>query len=133
MWEGQRVVVTKGPLKGYRGLVKVQDEDGVDVELDAKLASSGQTRQRFLIEDVFIERLVECVMQYLFLYTWTNPFHRHTVTSSGRLSRTPPPEVMTRLLTPEPEESEKSMSWSSARRPRESLGDYVNFSFVYSR
>jgi hypothetical protein len=68
VWEGQRVVVAKGPFKGYHGLVKVQYDNGVDVELDAKLASSGQTRQRFLIEDVFIERLVECVMQYLFLY-----------------------------------------------------------------
>jgi hypothetical protein len=122
VWEGQRVVIRKGPFKGYHGLVKVQYEDGVDVELDAKLASSGQTRQRFLIGDVLIERFVECVMQYLFLHTWTNPFHRHTVASSSRLSRTPPPEVMTHPLTPEPEDPEESMPWSTARRPGESLG-----------
>ena len=61
VWEGQRVVVTKGPLKGYHGLVKAQYEDGVDVELDAKLASSG-SRQRFPIQDVFIESPVQCVM-----------------------------------------------------------------------
>ena len=61
VWEDQRVVVTKGPLKGYHSLVKAQYKDGVDVELDAKLASSG-SRQRLLIEDVLIESLVECVM-----------------------------------------------------------------------
>jgi hypothetical protein len=136
VWEGQRVVVTKGPFKGYHGLVKIQYEDGVDVELDAKLASSGQTRQRFLIKDVLIECLVECVMQYLLIYAWTNPFRRHTampVASSSRLNRTPPPEVMTRPLTPEPEETEEDARWSIARRPSESLGDRVDFSCVYSR
>jgi hypothetical protein len=67
VWEDQRVVVTKGPFKGYHGLVKVQYEDGVDIDLDAKLASFGRTRQRFPIEDVVIECL-ECVMQCPFLY-----------------------------------------------------------------
>jgi hypothetical protein len=60
--EDQRVVVTKGPLKGYHGLIKAQYEDGVDVELDAKLASSGPTRQRFPVGDVFMECFLECVM-----------------------------------------------------------------------
>lgn len=67
VWEDQRVVVTKGPFKGYHGLIKVQYEDGVDIDLDAKLASFGRTRQRFPIEDVVIECL-ECVMQCPFLY-----------------------------------------------------------------
>jgi hypothetical protein len=66
VWEGQRVVVTKGPLKGYRGLVKDQNEDGLDVELDARIASSGRTKQRFRVEDVAMECTMECVMQYLF-------------------------------------------------------------------
>jgi hypothetical protein len=61
MWENQRVVVQKGPLKGYHGLVKAQYEDGVDVELDAKLVSQ-PTRQRFPIKNVCIECRVECVM-----------------------------------------------------------------------
>ena len=140
VWEDQRVVVVKGPFKGYHGLVKAQYEDGVDVELDAKLASSGQTRQRIPIDGVSLERLVECViMQYLFLYAWTNPVHRLAampampVASSSHLSRTPPPEVITRPLTPEPEEPEESIPWSTARRPSESLGDRVVFSCVYSR
>lgn len=138
VWEDQRVVVAKGPLKGYHGLVKAQYEDGVNVELDAKLVS-GRTRQRFPIEDVFRERLVKCVMQYLFLYVWTNPFHRHTampvmpVASSNRSSGTPPPEVMIRPLTPEQEEPEEDLPWSTARRPSESIGDRLDFSCVYSR
>ena len=129
VWEDQRIVITRGPFKGYHGLVKAQYEDGVDVELDAKLASSGQTRQWFLIEDIFVERLVECVIvQYLFLHALTNPFHRRTsmpailVASSSRMNRTPSPEVMARPLTPEPEEHEESIPWSTARRPSESLG-----------
>lgn len=136
VWEDQRVVVGKGPLKGYHGLVKAQYEDGVDVELDAKLAS-GQTRQRFSIEDVFIERLFECVMRYLFIYAWTNPFHRHTsipamtVASSSRLTRTPSPEVMTRPLTPEQEEPEESGPYSITIRPSESLGDCLEFHDVF--
>ncbi len=62
VWEDQRVVIVKGPFKGYHGLVKAQCEDGVDVDLDAKLASSGRTRQCFQIEDVVMECCVECVM-----------------------------------------------------------------------
>ncbi len=41
MWEDQRVVIMKGPFKGYHGLIKAQCEDGVNVDLDAKLALSG--------------------------------------------------------------------------------------------
>ena len=52
VWEGQRVVVTKGPFKGYHGLVRAEDGDGVDVDLDARLAATGQTRQRLLTEQV---------------------------------------------------------------------------------
>ena len=61
VWEDKRVVVTKGPFKGYHGVVKAQYEGGVDVELDAKLAF-GRTVQRLLTEDIVIECLVECVM-----------------------------------------------------------------------
>jgi hypothetical protein len=64
VWEDKRVVITKGPFKGYRGLVKAQYEDGVDVDLDAKLASFGRARQRFSFEHVIIECRVECVMGY---------------------------------------------------------------------
>ena len=137
VWEGQRVVVSKGPLKGYHGLVKAEYEGGVDVELDARLASSGQTRQRFSIENVFIECLSECVMQYLFIYAWTNPFHRHTsmpamtVESSNRLTRTPSPKVMTRSLTPEREEPEESVPWSTTPRPGEPLGECLEFHDVF--
>lgn len=51
VWEGKRVIITKGPLKGYRGLVKAEDPGGADVELDAKLTSQGQTRQRVALGD----------------------------------------------------------------------------------
>jgi hypothetical protein len=48
------------------------------------------------------------------------------VASSSRLS-TPPPEVLTRPLTPEPEEPEEDVLWSIYRRPSESLSDCVDF------
>jgi hypothetical protein len=48
------------------------------------------------------------------------------VASSSRLS-TPPPEVLTRPLTPEPEEPDENVPWNTARRPSESLGDCVDF------
>jgi transcription elongation factor len=46
-WEGRRVMITRGSLKGYRGLVKTEDPNGIGVELDAKLASHGLAMQRF--------------------------------------------------------------------------------------
>ena len=66
VWEGRRVVVINGPFKGYCGLVKAEDADSVDVELDAKLAS-GRTMQRFLIEHVkcFIECVPRCFVSAL--------------------------------------------------------------------
>jgi hypothetical protein len=51
VWEGKRISITKGPLKGYHGLVKAEDPCGIDVELDAKLMSQGQTRQRVKLGD----------------------------------------------------------------------------------
>jgi len=45
VWEDQQVVIVKGPFKGYHGLIKAQCKDGVDVDLDAKLASSGSIRK----------------------------------------------------------------------------------------
>jgi transcription elongation factor len=51
VWEGKRISITKGPLKGYHGLVKAEDHSGVDVELDAKLTMQGQRRQRVKLGD----------------------------------------------------------------------------------
>lgn len=62
VWENVRVSITDGPFKGYHGLVKTQCEDGVDVELDARLASSGPAVQRFSFKQIVIEPLVQCVM-----------------------------------------------------------------------
>lgn len=55
VWEGQRVSITRGPLKGYRGLVKAEDRSGVDVELDAMLVSHGPIRQRVELQDIQLE------------------------------------------------------------------------------
>lgn len=94
--------------------------------------------QWFLIKAVVLECLTECVIRYLFFYAKTDSFHRQIsmpampVASSSRLS-TPPPEVLTRPLTPEPEEHEDNIPWSTAQRPSESLGDRMDFSCVYSR
>ena len=41
VWGGQRILITRGPFKGYHGLVKSENRDGVEVELDAKLTSHG--------------------------------------------------------------------------------------------
>ena len=68
VWEEQRVVVTKGPFKGYRGLVKAQYDNGVNVELDARQASFGSKTQRLQIEDVALECLFKCVKRYLFFF-----------------------------------------------------------------
>lgn len=65
IWEGWQVVVIKGSFKGYCGLVKAEDLDSVNIELDARLVS-GTTRQRFLIEQV--ECFVECIPRCLFLH-----------------------------------------------------------------
>jgi hypothetical protein len=51
-------MITKGSLKGYHGLVKAEDPNGVDVELDAKVASHGLAKQHFQYGDF----QVECVM-----------------------------------------------------------------------
>ena len=68
VWEDQRIVVRRGPFKGYHGLVKAQYEGSVIVELDARLASSGLIRQRVPIKDVSLECLFECVMRYLLFF-----------------------------------------------------------------
>jgi transcription antitermination factor NusG len=64
VWEGQRVVITKGHFKGYHGFVKDENDGKVDVDLDAKLASFGRTTTRIPIGDV----VIECV-----LHTHTPP------------------------------------------------------------
>ena len=57
VWAGKWVVITRGHFKGYHGLVKVQDASHIKVELDARLAASGQIRLRFKIRQVqlFVE------------------------------------------------------------------------------
>lgn len=64
VWQDKRVVITRGPFKSYRGLVKAQHENGVDVDLEAKMALSGGVRHRFSFEQVILECRVECVMGY---------------------------------------------------------------------
>ena len=54
VWEGQRVSIIKGPLKGYRGLVKAEGRDDFDIELDAKLLH-GPSRHRFQLGDFQLE------------------------------------------------------------------------------
>ena len=51
MWEGQQIYIKKGPLKGYRGLVKAEDRCSVDVELDAKLMLQGPIRHQVKLGD----------------------------------------------------------------------------------
>lgn len=106
------MVVTKGAFKGYHGLVKGQYEDGIDVELDAKLASFGQTRKRFLIEDVVLECRVECVMRYVFFYTETNPSFSQAYLNASAAS-----DVVKSLEHP-PSRSLDSSSHSGTRRTR---------------
>lgn len=55
VWEGRRVSIIRGPLKGYHGLVKADDGSSVDVELDAKLMSHGPLRQRVKLDDIQLE------------------------------------------------------------------------------
>ncbi|KAH9033066.1 hypothetical protein EDB85DRAFT_2145105 [Lactarius pseudohatsudake] len=90
IWEGKRVMITKGSLKGYHGLVKAEDPNGVDVELDAKIASHGLAKQHFQYGEFQVE-----------------PISMPVVASLSRLNRTPPPEDVPRAITPEPEEPEE--------------------------
>ena len=60
IWEGKRVMITIGSFKGYHGLVKTENPNGVGVELDAKVASHGQARQHFQ----FGEFQLECALFY---------------------------------------------------------------------
>lgn len=65
VWEGKRVIITRGSLKGYRGLVKAEDRNGVEVELDAKAALHGQARQRFLLGEFRPECALLCLLLLL--------------------------------------------------------------------
>ncbi|KAI9431447.1 hypothetical protein F5148DRAFT_1155098 [Russula earlei] len=56
VWEGRRVSIIRGPLKGYHGLVKADDGSSVDVELDAKLMSHGPLHQWVKLDDIQLER-----------------------------------------------------------------------------
>lgn len=62
IWEGKRIMITRGPLKGYHGLVKTEDPNGVDVELDAKVAY-GHAKHRIR----FGEFQLECALCRLWL------------------------------------------------------------------
>ncbi|KAH9009203.1 hypothetical protein EDB83DRAFT_2531320 [Lactarius deliciosus] len=90
IWEGKRVIITGGSLKGYRGLVKAEGPTGVHVELDAKVALYGQARQHFQFGEFRLEPIAM------------------PVASPSRLNCTPPPEDVARAVTPDPEEPEES-------------------------
>ncbi|KAH9083974.1 hypothetical protein EDB83DRAFT_2512287 [Lactarius deliciosus] len=90
IWEGKRVIITRGSLKGYRGLVKAEGPTGVHVELDAKVALYGQARQHFQFGEFRLEPIAM------------------PVASPSRLNRTSPPEDVARAVTPDPEEPEES-------------------------
>jgi hypothetical protein len=60
IWEGKRIRITRGSLKGYHGLVKTEDRHGVGVELDAKV-SYGQSYQRFQFGDIQLECVLCCL------------------------------------------------------------------------
>ena len=51
-------MITKGSFKGYHGLVKTENLNGVGVESDAKVALHGQARQHFQ----FGEFQLECTL-----------------------------------------------------------------------
>ncbi|KAF8263029.1 hypothetical protein EI94DRAFT_1879950 [Lactarius quietus] len=90
IWEGKQIVITRGSFKGYHGLVKTEDLHSVDVELDAKVSSHGQARQRFQFGEFQLKPIAI------------------PVASSSRLNRTPPPEDIPHTLTPDPEEPDGS-------------------------
>ncbi|KAH9033428.1 hypothetical protein EDB85DRAFT_2145022 [Lactarius pseudohatsudake] len=94
IWEGKRVMITKGSLKGYHGLVKAEDPNGVDIELDAKVASHGLAKQHFQYGEFQVEPI------------------SMPVASPSRLNRTPPPEDVPRAITPESEEPEENTAYS---------------------
>ncbi|KAH9047109.1 hypothetical protein EDB84DRAFT_1435148, partial [Lactarius hengduanensis] len=91
---GKRVMITKGSLKGYHGLVKAEDPNGVDIELDAKVASHGLAKQHFQYGEFQVEPI------------------SMPVASPSRLNRTPPPEDVPRAITPESEEPEENTAYS---------------------
>ena len=64
VWEGKRIRITRGPFKGYHGLVKNEDLHGVGVELDAKV-SYGQSNQRFQLEEIQLECVLCCLRLFL--------------------------------------------------------------------
>ncbi|KAI9433768.1 hypothetical protein F5148DRAFT_1154871 [Russula earlei] len=57
IWEGWRVSIIRGPLKGYHGLVKADDGSSVNVELDAKLMSHGPLHQQVKLDDIQLESI----------------------------------------------------------------------------
>ncbi|KAI9432811.1 hypothetical protein F5148DRAFT_1154969, partial [Russula earlei] len=99
IWEGRRVSIIRGPLKGYHGLIKADDGSSVDIELDAKLMSHGPLRQRVKLDDIQLEHM--------------------SIASLSRSNLMPPPEDLPRSITPEPVEHEESASspWSLPQGP----------------
>ncbi|KAI9437392.1 hypothetical protein F5148DRAFT_1154378 [Russula earlei] len=101
IWEGRRVSIIRGPLKGYHGLIKADDGSSVDIELDAKLMSHGPLRQRVKLDDIQLEHM--------------------SIALSSRSNLMPPPEDLPRSITPEPVEHKESASspWSLPQGPEE--------------
>jgi hypothetical protein len=60
IWEGKRIQIIRGPLKGYHGLVKTEDLHGVSVELDAKVLH-GQSSQWFQYGEFQLEYILCCL------------------------------------------------------------------------
>ena len=69
-------MITRGSLKGYHGLVKAEDRNGVDVELDAKVALHGQARQHFQFGDFRVECALCCPL-LPHLTNMTDPLRCH--------------------------------------------------------
>ncbi|KAI9510621.1 hypothetical protein F5148DRAFT_1147409 [Russula earlei] len=99
IWEGQRVSIIRGPLKGYYGLVKADNRSSVDIELDAKLMSHGPLHQWVKLDDIQLEHMLIALL--------------------GCSNLTPPPEDLPRSITPEPVEHKESASspWSLPQGP----------------
>ncbi|KAH9984228.1 hypothetical protein BJV77DRAFT_966311 [Russula vinacea] len=66
IWEGWQVVVIKGSFKGYCGLVKAEDLDSVNIELDARLAYWNAVWTHWLFAKILQEAVGEqCILFYI--------------------------------------------------------------------
>ena len=111
VWVGQQVVITKGHFKGYHSLIKVQNASHIKVELDARLAASGQTRLGYKIGQV--QLFVKYVLCCLSLH-FNNFIGRHAMMPvMPTASHTPPPKDLmlptTCAATPKLKEPKQSI------------------------